>query len=163
MEAKKDEEKGTFVDFKKLELLPDNEFVIDGEAFLHSLHDDNEVIKCLFPDNVDPNETLLDLPHILSESMLNLPHKSMMENPLVMNNIEQHQAQCQLLHKLWSLNPSQFPTKLINAHYIIVYQEPNEERWRICLLSLLVHQVVKWYHFTLGHCGTQNLYYTILN
>ena len=87
----------------------------------------------------------------------------MMEIPLVMNNIEQHQAQCQLLHKLRSLNPTRFPTKLINRHYIIVYQEHNEERWRICLPSSLVHQVVKWYHFTLGNCGTQKLYDTILN
>ena len=108
--------------------MPSDKFEIDGEVFLHLLHDDNEVIKCLFPDSVNPIETLLDLPHILSESMLNLPHKNMMENPLAMNNIEQHQAQCQLLHKLRSLNPTQFPTKLINGQYIIVYQERNEGR-----------------------------------
>ena len=51
---------GTFVDFKKLES-PTDDFDIDGEAFV-SLHDDNEVIKCLFPDKVDPIETVLDLP-----------------------------------------------------------------------------------------------------
>ena len=56
---------GTFVDFKKLEL-PSDEFDIDREVFL-SLHNDNEVIKCLFPDNVDPIETVLDLPYIPRE------------------------------------------------------------------------------------------------
>ena len=94
---KRKRESGTFVDFKTLESPPNNDFKIDGEAFLHSLHDDNEVIKCLFPDNVDPIETVLDLPHIPRESFLNLPHKSMMENPLKMNNIEQHKAHCQEL------------------------------------------------------------------
>ena len=85
---KQKQDAGTFVDLKKLESPPNNDFEIDGEAFLHSFHDDNEVIKCLFPDSGDPIETLLDLPHIPSETFLNLPHKSMMENPLEMNNIK---------------------------------------------------------------------------
>ena len=62
---------GTFVDFKKLES-PTDDFDIDGEAFLHSFHDDNEVIKCLFPNKVDPIETVLDLPYIARDSFLNL-------------------------------------------------------------------------------------------
>ena len=105
---KRKREAGTFVDFKKLES-PKEDLEIDGEAFL-SLHDDNEVIKCLFPDKVDPIETVLDLPyiardlflnlHIPRESFLNLPHRSMMENPLKMNNIEQHQIHCQDLQHL---------------------------------------------------------------
>ena len=99
-----------------------DDFDIDGEAFLHSFHDDNEVIKCLFPDSGDPIETLLDLPLIPSEAFLNLPHKSMMENPLEMNNIEQHQAHCQELQTLCiSVNPSRYPTKLINGRHLIVY------------------------------------------
>ena len=73
---KRDEEKGTFVDFKKLKSPLDDDFNIDEEAFLYSLHDDNEVIKCLFPDSIDP-----------IESLLNLPDRSMMDNPLGMDNI----------------------------------------------------------------------------
>ena len=158
---RKRESPGTFVDFKKLES-PSDDFEIDGEAFL-SLHDDNEVIKCLFPDNVDPIETVLDLPYIPRESFLNLPHRSLMENPLEMNNIEQHQIHCQELQRLRTVNPTMYPTKLINGRQLIVHQERNQERWRICLPTSLVHQVVKWYHFTLGHCGTEKLYDTILN
>ena len=113
-------------------------------------------------DNVDPIETILDLPYIPRESFLNLPHRSMMENPLEILNIKQHQSQCHELHQL-QVNPARFPTKLINGCPLIVRQERNEERWRICLPTSLVHQVVKWYHFTLGHCGTEKLYDTILN
>ena len=75
--CKQKRESGTFVDFKKLESPPNNDFDIDGEAFLYSLHDDNEVIKCLFPVSIDT-----------SEKLLNLPHKSMMENPMSMLNIK---------------------------------------------------------------------------
>ena len=147
-------------------LFTKNEIKKDGESiYLHHLciHDDNEVIKCLFPDNVDPIETVLDLPYIPRESFLNLPHRSMMENPLEILNIERHQGHCHKLHQLQIKNPSRFQTKLINGHPLIVCQEQNEERWRICLPTSLVHQVVKWYHFTLGLCGTQKLYNTILN
>ena len=87
----------------------------------------------------------------------------MMENPLEILNIERHQSQCHELHHLQTNNPQRFPTKLINGLPIIVRQEQNKERWRICLPTSLVHQVVKWYHFTLGHCGTEKLYDTILN
>ena len=78
--CKQKREAGTFVDFKKLESPLDNDFEIDGEAFLQLFHDDNEVIKCLFPDSTN-----------LIEALLNLPDRSMMENPLAMSNIEQHQ------------------------------------------------------------------------
>ena len=53
---KRDEEKGTFINLKKLESPPNEDFDIDGEAFLHSFHKDNELIKCLFPDSTDPIE-----------------------------------------------------------------------------------------------------------
>ena len=56
-----------------------------------------------------------------------------------------------------------YPTKLINGRHLIVHQQRNQERWRICLPTSLVHQVVKWYHFTLGHCGTEKLHDIILN
>ena len=125
--SKQKRETGTFVDFKKLES-PSDDFDINREAFLHSFHDDNEVIKCLFPDNVNPIETVLDLPYIPRESFLNLPHRSMMENPLEMNNIEQHQIHCQELQNLHRVNPLRYPTKLINGRHLIVYQERNQER-----------------------------------
>jgi len=128
---RKREPAGTFVNFHKLESPTDDDFEIDSETFLHSFHDDNEVIKCLFPDKVDPIETVLDLPyiardsflnlHISRESFLNLPHRSMMEHPLKMNNIEQHQIHCQELHHVCTVNPKRYPTKLINGHHLIVY------------------------------------------
>ena len=74
---KQKRESGTFVDFKKLESPPDEGFDIDGEAFLHSFHEDTKVIKCLFPDSIN-----------LIECLLNLPDRIMMENLLVIDNIK---------------------------------------------------------------------------
>ena len=53
------------------------------EKHSYHLHDDNEVIKCLFPDNVDPIETVLDLPYIARDSFLNLhiPRESFLNLP----------------------------------------------------------------------------------
>ena len=106
---------GTFVDFKKLES-PTDDFDIDGEAFLSHFMMIMKLSSVYFPDKVDPIETVLDLPyiardsflnlHIPRESFLNLPHRSMMENPLKMNNIEQHQIHCQELQRLRTVNPT---------------------------------------------------------
>ena len=46
--SRKRKQEGTFIDFKKLETPPDNDFEIDGECFLQ-IADDNELIDCLFP------------------------------------------------------------------------------------------------------------------
>ena len=45
--GRKRKREGTFVDFKKLETPPDNDFEIDGECFFQ-IADDNELIDCLF-------------------------------------------------------------------------------------------------------------------
>ena len=88
-QSRKRKRKGTFINFKKLETPPDNDFEIDGECFFQ-IADDNELINCLFPF-VDEfgNEPL--------ECFLNLPDKSLMENSLLMSNIKWHQDQCQEL------------------------------------------------------------------
>lgn len=148
----KRKEKGTFVDFKKLESPPNEDFNIDEEAFLHSFHKDNKLIKCLFLDSVNP-----------IESLLNLPDRSMLENPPNTNTIACHQERYPELQKLQSFNPVRYPTKETNGQNLIVYQERNKHRWRICLPSSRMNPVVKWYHFTLGHCGAQKLNDTILN
>ena len=106
----------------------------------------------MFPDSVDQ-----------IESLLNLPDRSMMENLLAMDNIKQHQDQCRDLYTLQIYTPARFPTKTINGHNLIVYQEQNKERWRIFLPSSLVNDMVKWYQFALGHYGNEKLYDTVFN
>ena len=73
---------GTFIDFKKLETSPDNDFEIDGECFFQ-IADDNELINCLFPYSIDDGS---GVPIEPLKCYLNLPEK--MENPLPMSNIK---------------------------------------------------------------------------
>eukprot|EP00957_Ditylum_brightwellii_P128215 9778855-Ditylum_brightwellii.AAC.2 len=68
-----------------------------------------------------------------------------MQNPITMLNIQQHQFQDLPLNQLQSCNHVNDPEKL----------------WRIALPTVLVQPVVAWYHFMLGHCGTNILYDTI--
>ena len=86
-----------------------------------------------------------------------------MDNPIEMQNIHNHQLQCAELQRLKQINPNLYRIEVINGVDITVYQEQNKSRWRICLPPSLVNQVIKWYHFTLGHCGVQRLYDTINN
>ena len=81
----KQKRKGTFIDFKKLETPPDNDFEIDGECFFQ-IADDNELINCLFPYSIDDGS---GVPIEPLECYLNVPDK--MENPLSMPNIKWHQ------------------------------------------------------------------------
>ena len=90
---------GTFVDFKKLETPPDNDFEIDGECFIQ-IADDNELIDCLFLYSIDDESSVPIEP---LECYLNVPDK--MDNPLSMENIKWHQDQCQELQQLRMQNP----------------------------------------------------------
>ena len=78
----KQKRKGTFINFKKLETPPDNDFEIDGECFFQIV-DDNELIDCLFLFAIDNGNGSPIKP---LECFLNLPEKT--ENPLSMSNIK---------------------------------------------------------------------------
>ena len=81
----KRKQEGTFVDFKKLETPPDNDFEIDGECFFQ-IADDNELIDCMFPYSINDGS---GLPIEPLECYLNVPDK--IENPFLMQNVKDHQ------------------------------------------------------------------------
>ena len=83
--SRKRKREGTFVDFKKLETPPDNDFEIDGECFFE-IADDNQLIDCLFPYSIDDRSGVPIKP---LECYLNVLDK--MQNPLSMENIKWHQ------------------------------------------------------------------------
>ena len=93
-QSRKRKREGIFVDFKKLETPPDNDFEIDGECFFE-IADDNELIDCLFPYSIDDRS---GVPIEPLECYLNVPDK--MQNPLSMENIKWHQDRCQELQQL---------------------------------------------------------------
>ena len=97
-----------------METPPDNDFEIDGECFFH-ISEDNELVDCLF--------LFVDEDRIKSlECFLNLPDKSLMQNPLSMSNVKWHQDQCQELQQLRMQNSHQYKNEMINGVNIITYQ-----------------------------------------
>ena len=107
---------GTFINFKKLETPPDNDFEIDSECFFQIV-DDNELIDCLFPYSIDDGSSVPIEP---LECYLNVPDK--MENPLSMPNIKWHQDRRQELQLLRQQNPHRYKDELINGVNILTYQ-----------------------------------------
>ena len=81
-----------------------------------------------------------------------------MDNPLSMSNVKWHQDQCQELQQLRMQNLHQHKTEVINGVNVVTYQNlqfKDEQQWKIYLRLLMANQVIKWYHFALGHCRTQ--------
>ena len=83
--SQKRKQEGTFINFKKLETPPDNDFEIDGECFFQ-IANNNELIDCLFPYSINDRS---GVPIEPLECYLNVPEKT--ENPLAMQNIKWHQ------------------------------------------------------------------------
>ena len=131
--------RGTFIDFKALES-PVHENVLDDEAYF-IIDEDNEVIECL----------------------LNLQELHEMPNPINMKNIFNHQRADQDLMLRHHQNPQQYPINNISGIEIITIRKDGvkKNQWKIACPPLLLPDIVGWYHFTLGHPGTQRLYDTI--
>ena len=107
----------------------------------------------MFPFSID-NGTRSPIKPL--ECYLNVPDK--MENPLSMENIKWHQDRCQELQLLKQQNPHRYKDELINGVNITTYQnlrfQDSEQQWKMYLPVAMADEVIKWYHFALGHCGT---------
>eukprot|EP00957_Ditylum_brightwellii_P067286 5106588-Ditylum_brightwellii.AAC.1 len=87
-----------------------------------------------------------------------------MQNPITILNIQQHQFQDLPLNQLCQQHPDLYPVKFIDGRPLICCRDrPNDPAglWRIALPTALARPVVAWYHFALGHGGTNRLYDTI--
>ena len=54
----------------------------------------------------------------------------------------------------------EFPTAT-GPQQLVCYRRNDNDDWRIYIPQALVPQVVRWYHFVLGHAGHERLYKTI--
>eukprot|EP00957_Ditylum_brightwellii_P106168 8099052-Ditylum_brightwellii.AAC.1 len=133
----------TFIDFENLDVLTQADEV-------------NYFANCTSTEVMEDVE--------LVESFLNHPPLQVMQNPITMLNIQQHQFQDLPLNQLQRQQPELFPVKFIDGRPLICscnnINNP-EGLWRIALSTVLFQPVVAWYHFVLGHCGTNRLYDTI--
>ena len=140
--AKKMERNGVLIDFANIKLPKDDnvfedELYQEHECYAH-IDEDNEIMEC----------------------MLNLPSVTFESSPLSMENIRNHQQQSPALLELQRRNPVQFRNHTISNVPIITIAGtvPNQPTlWKIYLPETLIKSTLKWFHKTLGHCGTDQL------
>ena len=97
------------------------------------------------------------------ECFLNLPALREMHNPVTVVNIQNHQAADQHLIASRLRQYQHFPIKVINRRNLICYREnpAEQDNWKIYIPESLIHDILRWYHLILGHCGMSRLYDTV--
>mmetsp|Transcript_1731 Transcript_1731/g.3813 ORF Transcript_1731/g.3813 Transcript_1731/m.3813 type:complete len:465 (+) Transcript_1731:801-2195(+) len=171
-EGKSSLSKGKLIAFDKLNVRmdPNDEmYSFEEEVLLPppSEAEFNRTFKCMFSccRDGDHGHGAIENDEML-ESFLNHPPLHVMQNPITMANIQQHQLQDVVLIQK-SQNEAtymQYPIMQVDGRNIICYRadinRPNE--WRIHLPETLVQPVIVWNHLVLGHRGTTSLYNTIV-
>ena len=165
----KSSKKGKLVAFEHLSLPPPSDELDDEAYHLQAAPDAAEIAEgmpCLFSCCRDRVVTLDELKDESSffESFLNHPPLNVMQNPITMLNIQQHQFEDVALNDRRNLEPHRFPIKYIQGRPLICYRlvpHAPESDWKIALPTSLIDETIRWYHLVLGHCGEQRLYDTI--
>jgi transposase InsO family protein len=98
------------------------------------------------------------------ECFLNYPQLNEMPCPVTMQNIQENQFEDIALNERRQADPDRFPIKEVQDRNIICYRSDLDSPpgdWKIALPDQIIDDVLKWYHVTLGHCGTNRLYDTL--
>ena len=153
---------GKLIDFNNIQLPKDEEEIIEGETFISIAHKFCEsIIHDQKADIINDNSIYQDL----EECFLNFPPLEEMDNLITTNSIDSHQATDLPLQRKIISNPEHFQHQEIEGYEVIhvCSQDINGDAiWKIAIPStLLPHQLLRWYHLILGHCGQQWLYNTV--
>ena len=119
-----------------------DEMILEDEAFLNisetknhsNIEDDNELIECF----------------------LNLPTMEELPNPISLHM--NHQQQDPALMDLARSALTKFPVRIVSNVPLITHVRKHPDDWKIFILNSLINDIIRWYHETLGHCGSQKLY-----
>lgn len=145
----KNELKGTKIDFQTLGVPKDME-----DVFIMFT---KEVPKLLPSICSNKDVDIIDL-------FANLPAFSEMTCPLMVPNIQQHQAGDHTLVQTVLNHFANYPIKVLNRGDLVCYCENtnavNHDDLKIYILQSLIQDIVRWYHMILGQTGTIRMYDT---
>ena len=100
----------------------------------------------------------------LVDCFLNYPALHQMQYPLNYQNIQAGQFNDVQLQNERNKDPQRFPVRFVSGVPLICWrshlQAPPGD-WKIALPSVLIPDIVEWYHKVLGHVGINKLYETI--
>ena len=82
------------------------------------------------------------------DMFLNHPPLEEMQNPITIQNIQQHQFIDDGLNQLHTQDPRRYPTRYVQDRPIICYLPDieNERDWKIALPTQLIEPTIRWYH-----------------
>jgi hypothetical protein len=110
------------------------------ESHFHSLHfDDDDLLDCF----------------------LNHPPLEEMAFPLHYALLQQHQFEDLQLQALLQRCPLEYQVLEMSAGVLLICQIRPDKPWRIAIPTVMVDDVIRWYHLVLGHPGIVRLYETI--
>ena len=152
--------KGPLIDFHNIKLpSKDSEEILDGETFL--IEAKQIVLNSLLQETLEVNGKLFYLE--LEECLLNLLSLEVMDNPITINNIVNHQStDLPLLNKIIT-EPHNYRHEEMEGYKVVHTHSFKDgiEMWKIAIPQTLLPQLLNWYHLVLGHCGQQRLYNTV--
>jgi len=95
------------------------------------------------------------------DCFVNFPAQPNLRNPLDLQWIQTHQFEDLQLNNLHQQFPRKYPTRYINNIPLICYrrnENEQENEWKICIPTVLLNDMIIWYHHILGHAGQTRLY-----
>lgn len=112
-----------------------------SESHFFSFHfDDDEMLDCF----------------------LNHPPLEEMQYPLDYALIRQNQFEDVALQNLLLTKPAEYTIKDMGSGVqLMCHVRPDPLPWRICIPTIMVDDIIKWYHQVLGHIGIVRLHQTI--
>ena len=89
------------------------------------------------------------------ECLLNLPDiDNTASHPLDFQALALAQAQDAGLQCKQQTDPTHYVRRLFDTGvYLLVFVSPAVARWRICIPSARLDQMIQWYHLVLNHVG----------
>ena len=114
------------------------------------------VLQAILQEIGSKKEKQIDTRDELRECLLNLPSLDVMDNPITINQIINHQARDIPLQQAIMRDPDNYQHQGMQGYEVICKVEPALESdqliWKIVVPERLVGDLLKWYHLVLGHC-----------
>ena len=125
--------------------------ILEDEVFFNNLSEYEQ------HENIEDDNKMI-------ECFLNLPPTNEMLNPILLQEILDHQNKENDLIQLATEEPERFSISVVSTTPLIIMKGVDKQypdKWKIFIPPTLIHDMIKWYYETLGHCSTQKLYNTI--
>jgi hypothetical protein len=95
------------------------------------------------------------------ECFLNHPPLEEMQYPLDYALIRQNQFEDEALQNLRQQKPEEYQIMDMGSDIQLICQVKPDRPWRICVPTVMIDDIIRWYHLVLGHIGIVRLHQTI--